>query len=52
MISKSFRGTTSYFPKIFEKEGILTALVIFIVPFLIIRVYDKTFPLLERKKPG
>ncbi len=52
LISKSFRGTTSYFPKLFEKEGILTALVIFIVPFLIIRVYDKTFPLLERKKLG
>ncbi|MEW6071266.1 MAG: NrfD/PsrC family molybdoenzyme membrane anchor subunit [Planctomycetota bacterium] len=49
LISKSYRGTTSYFPKLFEKEGVLTALVIFVVPFLLIRLFDKAFPLLERR---
>jgi Ni/Fe-hydrogenase subunit HybB-like protein len=52
LISKSFRGTTSYFPKLFEKEGILVGLVIFIVPFLLIRVFDKAFPLFKKKEPA
>ena len=44
LISKSQRGTTTYFPEVFEKEGILTALVIFVVPFLLIRLFDRLFP--------
>jgi Ni/Fe-hydrogenase subunit HybB-like protein len=50
LISKSYRGTTSYFPRLFEREGILTALVIFIVPFLLIRLFDRTFPLLPARR--
>lgn len=52
LISKSYRGTTSYFPRLFEKEGILTALVIFIVPFLLIRLFDRAFPLFDRGDPS
>ena len=50
LISKSYRGTTDYFPKVFEREGIAVGLVIFIVPFLLIRLFDRSFPLLERHK--
>jgi len=44
LLSKSLRGFTSYFPGIFDKEGIFVALLIFIVPFLLLREFDKFFP--------
>jgi len=44
LISKSYRGFTSFMPGFLEKEGILVAAVIFILPFLILRQFDKIFP--------
>jgi len=44
LLSKSYRGFTSYLPGIFEKEGLLIAAIIFIVPFLLLRQFDKLFP--------
>lgn len=45
LLSKSMRGFTSYFPGVWEKEGILTAAVIFTMPFLILYVFHRIVPL-------
>lgn len=45
LLSKSMRGFTSYFPGILEKEGLLTAAVIFTMPFLILYVFHRVVPL-------
>ena len=44
LVSKSYRGFSSYFPGIFEKEGLIAAAVILIIPFLLLRLFDKVFP--------
>jgi Ni/Fe-hydrogenase subunit HybB-like protein len=44
LVSKSYRGFTSYLPELFEKEGLIVAALIFIVPFLLLRQFDKVFP--------
>ena len=44
LVSKSYRGFTSFMPGVLEKEGILVAAIIFIVPFLMLRQFDKIFP--------
>ncbi len=42
LLSKSFRGLRSaYEPHLFEKEGILTALALFIAPFVLLYVFDR-----------
>jgi Ni/Fe-hydrogenase subunit HybB-like protein len=46
LLSKSFRGLRSaYQPHLFEKEGILTAVVLFIVPFVLLYVFDRVLPI-------
>jgi hypothetical protein len=37
LVSKSYRGFTSFMPGFLEKEGILVAAIIFILPFLMLR---------------
>jgi hypothetical protein len=44
LLSKSYRGLTSYLPGVFEREGLLVAAVILVVPFLLLRQFDKLFP--------
>lgn len=44
LVSKSLRGFTSYMPGLLEKEGLRVAAIIFIVPFLLLRQFDKLFP--------
>lgn len=44
LMSKSYRGFASYLPGIFDREGLVAAAVIFIVPFLLLRQFDKLFP--------
>ena len=44
LVSKSFRGFTSFMPGVFEKEGLLVAAIILIIPFLILWRFDKLFP--------
>lgn len=39
LVSKSMRGFTSYFPGVWEREGLITAAVIFTMPFLILYVF-------------
>jgi Ni/Fe-hydrogenase subunit HybB-like protein len=49
LLSKSQRGFTyHYLPGIFEKEGLLVAFLIFVIPFLILREFDSVFPFFER----
>jgi Ni/Fe-hydrogenase subunit HybB-like protein len=48
IFSKSMRGfRENYSPGLFEKEGILVALLIFLLPFVAIAVFQKLFPNLE-----
>jgi len=44
LLSKSYRGFTSYMPGFWEKEGLLVSALIFIIPFLLLREWDKVFP--------
>jgi Ni/Fe-hydrogenase subunit HybB-like protein len=46
LFSKSLRGLRSpYQPEFFEKEGILAMLVILLVPFVILLVFEKVLPM-------
>jgi Ni/Fe-hydrogenase subunit HybB-like protein len=45
LISKSFRGFTSYLPGLWEKEGVIMALVIFTLPFGILYLFHRVVPL-------
>ncbi len=45
LLSKSMRGFTSYFPGVWEKEGLISAGVIFILPFIILFVFHKIISL-------
>lgn len=48
LMSKSFRGFTSYMPGVFDKEGLIVGAVIFIIPFLLLRLTDRVFPFFPR----
>jgi len=41
LLSKSYRGFTSYLPGFWEKEGLIVAAVIFTLPFMILYVFHK-----------
>lgn len=45
LMSRSFRGFTSYTPGLWEREGLIVAAIIFTVPFLLLRLADKIVPL-------
>jgi len=48
IFSKSLSGfRESYVPGLFEKEGVLTALLIFVAPFIILAVFNRFLPLYE-----
>jgi len=44
LVSKSYRGFTSYLPGIWDKEGLLVAALIMIIPFFLLREFDRVFP--------
>jgi len=45
MFSKSMRGfRETYVPGMFEKEGILAAVVIFLMPFVLLIIFDRLIP--------
>ena len=50
LVSKSYRGYTSFMPGFLEKEGILVAAIIFIMPFLMLRQFDRIFPFFAASK--
>jgi Ni/Fe-hydrogenase subunit HybB-like protein len=46
LLSKSFRGLRSaYEPHLFEREGILTAIVLFVLPFVLLYFFDRLLPI-------
>lgn len=45
LLSKSFRGFTSYFPGLWEKEGLVLAAVVFTAPFVLLYFFHKIIPL-------
>lgn len=45
LLSKSLRGYTSYVPGLWEREGLVVAVVVFTVPFLLLRWLDRAVPL-------
>ncbi|MBI5508564.1 MAG: polysulfide reductase NrfD [Deltaproteobacteria bacterium] len=51
LLSKSLRGFTSYFPGLFEKEGVLIAVIIFTMPFIILYVFHRIVPLFPDAVP-
>lgn len=50
LFSKSFRGFTDYHLKIFGIEGLLTAMVIFCLPFAAIAIFCKILPPFEKEE--
>ncbi|MEI7435794.1 MAG: NrfD/PsrC family molybdoenzyme membrane anchor subunit [bacterium] len=54
LVSKSMRGFTDYFPGIWEKEGLITAAVIFTMPFVLLYVFHRfvsLFPDVKKNQP-
>ena len=51
IVSKSFRGFTSFFPGLFAKEGLIVAGVLLIIPFLLLWRFDKLFPFFPPREP-
>jgi hypothetical protein len=46
LLSKSFRGLRSaYEPHLFDREGILMAIVLFVMPFALLYVFDRLLPI-------
>ncbi len=45
LISKSMRGFTSYFPGIWDREGLIAAFVLLTLPFLILYVFHRVVSL-------
>jgi Ni/Fe-hydrogenase subunit HybB-like protein len=51
MFSKSMRGfREKYIPGMFEKEGVLAALVIFVVPFVLLSVFERVLPMFDARR--
>ena len=50
LVSKSMRGFTEYFPGFFDKEGIIVSSLLILIPFILLRAWDKLFPFFEEKK--
>ena len=47
MFSKSLRGFRDYQPEFFEKEGILVAILIMAIPFIVLSILNHFFPALS-----
>lgn len=44
IFSKSFRGFRDYHPEFFEKEGIVIAIFIMLIPFVVLYLLNRVFP--------
>jgi Ni/Fe-hydrogenase subunit HybB-like protein len=49
LVSKSMRGFTEYFPGLFDREGILVSSLIIIMPFILLKLFDRIFPFFDKK---
>ena len=52
LMSKSERGSVFFHPEWLEKEGIIPAIVIMLLPLVILYVLGKVFPFSLEEKPG
>jgi len=53
LFSKSMRGfREAYHPGMFEKEGILAAVLIFVLPFLLLGLFGKILPIFRSSRSG
>ena len=52
LMSKSARGYTVFHPEWFDKEGILTVIVVMLIPFVILFVLGKIFPFWTEEQNG
>ncbi len=50
LFSKSLRGLTDYVPGFLDKEGILVALVIFAMPFVVMYLFGRVLPLWQKQQ--
>ncbi len=44
-MSKSTRGYTEFHPEWLDKEGVLTVIVLMMLPFIVLYIMSKIFPL-------
>ena len=44
IFSKSFRGFRDYHPHFLEKEGVLAAILIFVLPFVLLFIFNRVLP--------
>lgn len=51
LMSKSFRGYTSYVPGLWDQEGLVLAAVVFTVPFVLLRLLDGQISLFPDDTP-
>jgi Ni/Fe-hydrogenase subunit HybB-like protein len=49
LFSKSLRGLTSYMPTVLGREGILVAVILFVMPFVVMYVFNLILPLFENR---
>jgi Ni/Fe-hydrogenase subunit HybB-like protein len=49
LFSRSLRGLTSYTPTILGREGLLIALIIFTMPFVVMYVFNLILPLFDKE---
>ncbi len=49
LFSKSLRGLTSYTPTVLGREGLLAALILFILPFVVMYVFNLILPLFNKE---
>jgi Ni/Fe-hydrogenase subunit HybB-like protein len=50
LVSKSMRGFTEYFPGFLDKEGLIVSVVIIIIPFILLKLFDRIFPFFEKSE--
>ena len=50
LVSKSMRGFTEYFPGFLDKEGLIVSVIIIIIPFILLKLFDRIFPFFEKSE--
>jgi Ni/Fe-hydrogenase subunit HybB-like protein len=53
LLSKSLRGLRSgYQPQLFDREGVLVAVGLFVLPFVLLWAFDRVLPIWKPHEPG
>ena len=51
LFSKSLRGLTSYAPTFLGKEGLIIAFILFVMPFVVMYIFNLILPVWEKETP-